>query len=79
MKRSINFFGIAEKKPRVKCHVDGISIPGIGSLRLSNIPKNLYSMANLLLTMGKKAHSVLFYSFAMGIISTKAPRAGICY
>jgi len=29
-------------------------------------------MANLLLTMGKKAHSVLLYSFAMGIMSTKS-------
>lgn len=72
MRKGMDFFGTPRRKTRVQCHVDGISIPGVGSLRLSNIPKNLYSMANLLLTMGKKAYSVLFYSFALGIISTKA-------
>ncbi len=39
MKRSINFFGTTEKPTRVRCHVDGISIPGIGSLRLGIYPK----------------------------------------
>lgn len=72
MKGSVNFFGTTKKKSRVKCHLDGISISGVGSLRLSNIPKNLCSVGNLLLTMGKKAHSIFFYSFALSVVNTKA-------
>ena len=37
MKKGIDFFGTSKRRPRVQCHVDGISIPGIGSMRLSNI------------------------------------------
>ena len=71
MKRSMDFFRVPKKNPRVQCYVDGISIPGVGSMRLSNIPKNLWNMSNLLLTLGKKAHSILFYGFALCAVGVK--------
>lgn len=57
---------------RVQCHVDGISITGVGSLRLSNIPKSLLQMGNLFLALGKNAHTALFYSYALFAGSAKA-------
>src|SRR5271170_7768974 len=69
MKKGMDFFGTPKRRPRVQCYVDGISIPGVGSMRLSNIPKNLWNMGNLLLTLGKKTHSVLFYGFVQCAVS----------
>src|ERR1700734_320587 len=71
MKRGMDFFGTPRRKPRVQCHVEGISIPGIGSMRLSNIPKNVLEMSNLLLILGKKAHAILFYGFLSGAMSAQ--------
>ena len=65
MKRGMDFFGTPKRRLRVQCHVDGVSIPGVGSMRLSNIPNNLWNMSNLLLTFGKKFPSVLFYTFSL--------------
>src|ERR1700734_3676973 len=69
MKKGMDFFGTPSRRPRVQCHMDGISIPGVGSIRLSNIPKNLWNMGNLLLTFSKKTHSVLFYGLAQCAMS----------
>jgi hypothetical protein len=74
MKRGTHFFGAFERKskiPRIQCHVDGISIPGVGSMRLSNLPNNLCKMGNLLVSLGQKASSILFYGFTLGAISVR--------
>src|ERR1700722_6860564 len=71
MKIGMDFFGTPRRRARVQCYVDGISIPGVGSMRLSNIPKNLWNMSNLLLTFGKKAHSILFYGFTLSAVDVK--------
>ena len=69
MKRGMDFFGTPKRRLRVQCHVDGISIPGVGSMRLSNLPKNLWKIGNLLLTLGQKP--ALFYGFIVGIVSIR--------
>ena len=75
MKRSVHFFGAPESKskmPRVQCHVDGISIPGVGSMRLSNTTKNLRYMVQCLTSLGKKAPVLLFSSFVFFIKKIQA-------
>ena len=52
MKQGMRFFRESKPRARVQCHVDGVTIPGLGSLRLSNIPKNLLNMAQSLLCYG---------------------------
>jgi hypothetical protein len=74
MKRNMDFFGTPERKstmPRVQCHVDGISISGVGSMRISNIPESLCKMANLLVILSQKASSILFCGFTLGAVRVK--------
>ena len=61
-----------KKLPRVKCYSDGISINGLGSIRLSNVPKNLCYIAQCLATLGKKAPSILLTGLAFLSMKVKA-------
>ena len=62
MKIGIDFFGTPRRKSRVQCHMDGISIPGVGSMRLSNIPNNLWGICGWLFTLGNKLNYGLILS-----------------
>jgi hypothetical protein len=68
MKLFTEFF--AEKKEnisryRVKYHLDGISIQGLGSLRVSNISNNLQFLVHNITILGKKVPAFLFSTVAV--------------
>ena len=62
MKQGMQFFRESKPRARVQCHVDGVTIPGLGSLRLSNIPKNLLNMVQ----------SLLCYGIALSVVTVQA-------
>ena len=50
---------------------NGISIPGVGSMRFSNFSKNLSAISNWIMMFGKQANSFLFYSLILGVTAVK--------
>lgn len=75
MKSFTQFF--QEKKTdaleyKIKCHIDGISIDGIGSIRVSNISKNLLSLMNSMATLGKNLPTFLLSACNVLVYKTQA-------